>query len=302
MSDLGSKYPNLAAAVGELREIKSGEWECRCPAHEDHKPSLWIKDHGDKVVLACRAGCETADVLTAFGIRWGDLFVSDSKPSRRIVAKYDYTDENGTFLYQALRFEPKDFRQRRKARRGEESRDGWVWNLNGVRRVLYQLPRVISAKCVIVVEGEKDADNVNALSLTKCVATCSPMGVGNWIKEFSDTLAGKRVVILPDNDEPGIKHAQNVRDSLRGVAAHVKIIDVPDVDKKGDISDWLSRFETPEEKRDQFIALIRGQRQAPQNTTPIDVMSLAAVAMSGCGESKAAGHALANILKAKGLL
>ena len=47
-----------------------------------------------------------------------------------IVATYDYTDEAGAFLFQVVRFEPKDFRQRHRNKAGD-----WVWDIKGIRRV-----------------------------------------------------------------------------------------------------------------------------------------------------------------------
>ena len=108
---------------------------------------------------------------------------STSQPSRnegkrRIAATYDYTDENGELLFQAVRYEPKGFNQRRP-----DGKDSWKWSLKGVKRVLYRLPELMSAdpaKPVFVVEGEKDADNLIQLGL---VATTNPMGAGKWSPE-----------------------------------------------------------------------------------------------------------------------
>lgn len=138
--------------------------------------------------------------------------------SSRIVATYDYTDENGKLLFQVCRFEPKKFSQRRP-----DGRSGWIWNLQGVRRVLYRLPEVVKAEQVFVCEGEKDADRLRSLGL---VATTAPMGAGKWRPEYSEALRGKHVVILPDADEPGREHARQVAASLHGVAASVKVVNL----------------------------------------------------------------------------
>src|SRR5712692_1861734 len=103
----------------------------------------------------------------------------------QMVASYDYHDEHGILLYQVLRYDPKDFSQRRPDGNG-----GWLYNLNNVRRVLYHLPEVIEAKTVYVVEGEKDADRLRSLGLP---ATTNPQGAGQWREEHSQALAGKRI-------------------------------------------------------------------------------------------------------------
>src|SRR5882672_7763875 len=118
---------------------------------------------------------------------------SDSGKSR-IVKTYDYRDERGELLFQAVRYEPKEFRQRRPDGNG-----GWIDNLQGVRRVLYRLPELIHSdlkQFVYVCEGEKDCDNLAAIGLT---ATTSPMGAEKWRPEYSEHLRGRYVVILPDN-------------------------------------------------------------------------------------------------------
>jgi hypothetical protein len=148
---------------------------------------------------------------------------------KRIVAEYRYHDEAGAHLYGVVRFVPKDFRQRRP--------DG-TWGLNGVRRVLYRLPELAAAETVYIVEGEKDVDALRAIGVT---ATCNPGGAGKWREEYSASLKPhQRVVIIPDNDEPGRKHSQQVAASLSGKVASVKILELPGLPDKGDVSDWLA--------------------------------------------------------------
>ncbi len=154
---------------------------------------------------------------------------------RRIVATYDYRDEQGQRLFQALRYEPKDFSQRRP-----DGRDGWIYNLEGVRRVLYRLPELLAAErdaVVYLVEGEKDVDRLRSLGL---VVTCNPQGAGKWRAEYADSLRERHVVILPDNDDAGQRHAQQVATALSGAAASIAVLDLPGLPSKGDASDWLN--------------------------------------------------------------
>jgi hypothetical protein len=157
----------------------------------------------------------------------------------RILALYDYTDEAGKMLFQAVRLwapppKNKDFRQRRPDGKG-----GWDWKLGDTRRVLFHLPQLLAAlptEPVFVCEGEKDV-----LALERCglVATTNPMGAGKWRPEFADWFKGRTVYVPPDNDEPGRKHAAEVRESLLKVAAQVRVVALPGLPEKGDVSDWI---------------------------------------------------------------
>ncbi len=159
-----------------------------------------------------------------------------NEPSR-IVATYDYTDLDGTLLYQAVRYDPKDFRQRRPDGRG-----GWIWSLGDVKRVIYNWPRVRLAKdrdpddrFVFLCEGEKDADRLNSV----CGPATTIAGDGKWTEDCVKALAGYDVAILEDNDEAGRKRARAAAEALRGHAKSTIIIKLPGLPEKGDVSDWL---------------------------------------------------------------
>lgn len=163
-----------------------------------------------------------------------------------IVATYPYTDPNGKLLYEVVRLDPKDFRQRRP-----NGADKWLWKMKGVERVLYRLPAVLAAvqagKTIYVVEGEKAADALSALGVT---AICSPGGACKWRDSYTPTLAGADVVLLPDNDEPGRNHVAMVAKSLRSIvhrAASLRVLELPDLPDKGDVADWIAAGGTAEE-------------------------------------------------------
>jgi 5S rRNA maturation endonuclease (ribonuclease M5) len=153
----------------------------------------------------------------------------------RIAAVYRYEDCAGELVHEVVRMEPKSFRQRRPDGRG-----GFHWNMKGVPPTLYNLPHVHGAakkgELVVVVEGEKDADRLNALGF---VATCNAGGAGKWKPEHSRQLSGARVVIVPDNDEAGRDHAQQVAASVSEVSPEVKVVTLDLHERKGDVSDWL---------------------------------------------------------------
>ena len=241
-----------------VQETGTNQWRAKCPAHDDKKPSLSIKVDGEKILLHCHAGCDTKEILRALGLSEADLFLGGN--GKRIVATYDYQDADGELLFQVVRFEPKGFVQRRPNGNG-----GWIWNLKGVERVLYRLPELLAAdpnEFVFVTEGEKDTDRLIALGL---VATTNPGGAGKWREEYATVLEGRHIVILPDNDDPGREHARKVAESLKRVAASVKIVELPGLPPKGDVSDWLAQGHTAEELKE----LVEG---APEYTPGSEVL------------------------------
>lgn len=201
----------------------------RCPAHEDKNPSLSICEKDGKILLKDFAGCRTEDILAKARLTFADLDLSlngGSKPAKagkpKVVATYDYQDDAGELLFQVVRFEPKGFKQRRPDGRG-----GWIWDTDGVGKVLFHLPqlRKSTADTIFICEGEKDTLTCERLGLT---ATCNPGGgAGKWAKEYSECLRGKHVVIIADNDETGRKHTQQVATALYLIADSVKVIQMP---------------------------------------------------------------------------
>ena len=219
-----------------LRRLGEGGYlaSCPCAGHGkgrgDRHQSLAISaGDGGGVVLYCHAGCQTEDVVAAFGLTMADLMNGNGTPktptspqlSRRIAATYKYEDEDGRLLYQVIRYAPKDFRQRRPDGDGD-----WIWKLGDTRRVLYHLPEVIAAVAaaepVYICEGEKDVDALRALDIT---ATCNPHGAGKWRPEYSEFLRGAKVTIIQDKDEPGRQHAAAVAISLAPSAASVCVVE-----------------------------------------------------------------------------
>jgi len=151
---------------------------------------------------------------------------------RKIVAVYNYTDLDGTLLYQGVRYEPKDFRQRRP-----DGKSGWMWSLASVKRVIYHWPEInkYPDASVFLCEGEKDANRV--ASLGHCATTIA--GDGKWTADCVNALAGRNVFIVEDNDVAGRKKSLAAATALQGVVASLRIVQLPDLPEKGDVSDWL---------------------------------------------------------------
>ncbi len=148
------------AILERLRGVQraGAGWKAFCPAHEDQRTrSLSVSAAPDGTTLVhCFAGCPADKIVAAAGMMFSELFAQPAAAtSKSITATYDYHDERGALLFQVVRFEPKDFRQRRP------DGGGWSWSVAGVRRVVYRLHELAEIRRVYHVEGE----NGKALSL-----------------------------------------------------------------------------------------------------------------------------------------
>ena len=121
----------LRAAFPTVRNSLDG-WHARCPCHEDQGASLSIYPRRySKTLVYCPVGCSTENVVAAVGLTTEDLFPGQRNPGSFIVQTYDYHDETGKLLYQAVGYERGPLRFIRS--RGEGV---WSWDLSGVRQVL----------------------------------------------------------------------------------------------------------------------------------------------------------------------
>lgn len=214
---------------------------------------------GDAVTLYKEiTGCNIGEALTALeaaGIRQPSRRGSTQKPAKakgepKPVAYYNYEDESGEALYRVVRKEP-GFGGREKTFVMEQpdGRGGWVEGVGDIERIPYRLPQLLATnpgEIVFIVEGEKDVATVESLGLT---ATCKSNGASG-ANQFADWLgyfAGRNVIVLPDNDAPGRKFATEVAAILKPVAATVRIIALPDLPAKGDVSDFIAAGGTRQE-------------------------------------------------------
>jgi energy-coupling factor transporter ATP-binding protein EcfA2/5S rRNA maturation endonuclease (ribonuclease M5) len=168
-----------------------------------------------------------------------------------IQAAYSYVDENGNELYQSVRYpapppKNKHFKQRHMGRDGK-----WIWNMDGVTRVLFQLPQVLLAQEVVISEGEKDC-----LTLGKhgFVATTNVGGAENWLPAYDEALVDKDILIFFDNDDAGRRHVDKVIASLRDKVNSIKKIQVPLIFK--DVSDFLESFSSIDTGKSALLELI----------------------------------------------
>ena len=118
-------------------------------------------------------------------------------------------------------------------------------------------------------EGEKDVDTLNNLNLPAFTFG----GVGDGLPSGIDKyLAGRNLVILADNDEPGREHAEKkaVRAHAAG-AASIKIIHFPELPPKGDVSDLIAVGVTADQLNDRAsaAALWKGSNSSEPIASPM---------------------------------
>ena len=260
----------LAEAIAQRCEqatLHGETWHACCPSHDDTHPSLSITAGTGKVLLKCHAGCTYKEIVAALGLKLSDLFVqSEPNGHHRLLEVYPYVDAHGTLVHETLRYAPKKFVQRRPdpANPGD-----YLWNLHGIEPVLYRLPQVLAAiergETIYLVEGEKDVRTVEALGLT---ATTNPMGADTsakaqskrpkWRASYTASLRGADVVIVPDNDEDGHLHAIHVAQKLQGQARRVRMVPLPGLPPKGDITDWLQSGKTLDDLQHEVSKAVDG--------------------------------------------
>jgi 5S rRNA maturation endonuclease (ribonuclease M5) len=221
---------NIHEIITALDARRSGSnWMARCPAHDDNNPSLAIREVDGKVLLHCHAGCPQLAVIDALTTR--GVWRHDQNETQRIVCTYDYTDEVGNLLYQVVRYMPKDFKQRRPDGAG-----GWIWQ-KGKRQVLYRLPELLEAPIVFVVEGERDVETLRAHGF---VATTNAGGAkAPWLPQYTETLRGREVILIPDNDAPGRKRVLRIARALLGKVARLVVLELEGSAK--DVTEWFNQ-------------------------------------------------------------
>jgi hypothetical protein len=179
---------------------------------------------------------------------------------RFIVERVEFQNPDGTYVLSKQGKRKKTFRQKRP----DPDRPGhWLRNVDGVPVLLYRLPELIKAIAAgstsLVVEGEAKVDLLRSLNIP---ATCCAGGAKKWRAEHATFLRRAKVVILPDNDDVGRAHMNVVAASLQGVAASIRVLELPGLPPKGDIVDWVAAGGT-REALDELVT------QAPDWQPPV---------------------------------
>jgi len=251
-----------------VREGDSWRASCPSPAHTHgnrKNPALTITEGNDgAVLLKCHAGCDTIAVLDAIGLAPRDLFPPKDyqaarKPEKPLpvhssppdgmdgLSRFTYTDANKRPVIYVTRQDMPDGKRIRQWGPGPNGK-GWIPSLKYAPRPrpLYRLPAILNGEIVCIHEGEKSVVAACKAGLLG-IHTTTLGGAGNAHHSDFTPLQCRSVVVIPDNDKPGRKHAEQVAKlAMEAGAASVRIISLPDVPEKGDIVEWLQAGGTPE--------------------------------------------------------
>jgi putative DNA primase/helicase len=247
----------FATRVPHIRQTTRSEWRGPCPIHKGKDDNFAVdRDTGR---WFCHSQCQRGgDVISLEMELSGADFKQGRDEAFRIAGRavdapatpwektyYIYDDEKGQPAFRIVRRERSAGLEREK-KFHLERREGnrWIKGLKNTQLVPFHLPQVIAAEQVFVCEGEKDASTIEQWGL---VGTTAPFGAGKWREDYSKYVAGKHVVILVDNDDAGRKHAYDVASSTFPAAASTRILELPGLPPKGDVTDWKSSGGSREE-------------------------------------------------------
>ena len=167
------------------------------------------------------------------------------------AGRYTYRNAEGQPLFQVRRLHLLNDEGERVSKRFVQYRydEGrWLPGLEETERVIYRLPEIKKAitrgEVIYIVEGEKCVHTLHALGLE---ATTTPMGANAWKPEYIAQLAGAKIIIIPDNDEPGFNHARAIAEDLFPHCEWVKFCDLPHLAPGEDVHDWLEAGRTLED-------------------------------------------------------
>lgn len=231
---------DIAKGLQKGRKTAKG-WTACCPAHEDRNPSLSLTDAGDKVLVRCFGGCEQTAVVEA--LKSLGLWPEREQQQETIEAIYNYTDETGELLYQIVRKPGKKFLQRYPDGAGD-----WIWKKHP-RQVLYHLQEVLENPIIFVCEGEKDCETLRSHGF---VATTNAGGAkAPWLPEFTATLAGREVILIPDRDAAGYSRVKRIARALLGKVPRLVYLEL-EGDGIKDVTDWFNAGHSELEFISQF--------------------------------------------------
>jgi len=234
--------------------ISDGEKYCHC-SREEYSGGLQINmdSHTYAHILSgsCLCGENHGNINGQHSNRNGNNKPIRKRPTK-LVKTWDYRLDN-VLKYQVRRMQYTDNEGGKTYHvRCPDGKGGFIYKeiFKHTERILYNVDALNNSdanELVFYPEGEKCVDILSEQGL---LATTNSGGAGKFHlgkENHTKPLRKRRVVFLPDNDEQGYKHGQQVAKALNGIAASVKVVTLPNLPPKGDVYDWLQVGNTIEQ-------------------------------------------------------
>lgn len=248
---------DIAKALGNGKESKVADgWVTTCPAHDDGKASLSIRIPHGKMLFKCHAGCSQSQVIDALVSRelWSKKAPTESwKPIRPVpddikiptnVSHTKHGRPKRTWVYYEMDGKVIGLIHRFEKPNSEGGVDKtlipmsycfsdkggrmWTWKSFDKPRPFYDLPEFKNKELpVIVFEGEKTADEAKKIFKGKYICTTWPGGAAAVKYADAKYLKGRKIILWPDNDEPGFKAMAELAEILIHQGDTPLMVDVP---------------------------------------------------------------------------
>lgn len=236
--------------------LKGDKGMCRCPAHDDKVASLSARRNGDDIDVTCFSGCSWQDVRAALGLGLKMTNVSNTQKSPQVYvgpkmeAVHKYTDLNGSVVAEKRRLRMPDGTKQtpwcslddtgtmRPGLGGRKLETLNLYNIVAASFAVQELNAIL-----MVPEGEACVDRLTEIGLT---AVTLPEGASGAKSAYESLWRwdvfprGSNVVLMPDNDPAGEKHALRLADVLCD-RFDVSILRFPELGLKDDVADWIKQ-------------------------------------------------------------
>jgi hypothetical protein len=247
----------IAKALGNAKQV-NGNWLASCPVaghgrgNGDKNPSLSIKEDNGKLLFHCHGGCDQHSVFDA--VRERNLLPALQRQEYSLALikgelmtmpqlenEWEYKDEQGETLFVKRRFKTNTEKGKTYSLHKVDAAGNRKGSMTGARIVPYRLPELLNAReagrAIYLVEGEKAAD---ALVSIGAIATTPHAGASHWPKDITQYFAGAVIIVVPDCDEVGWKHARRVVEALLPVAKAIRVLDFNLPELGDDAYEWVA--------------------------------------------------------------
>ncbi len=217
---------------------------------------------GDPVKVDRSATAQTATWRIAEKkAKLGDKPRADMVELGAPVTTYRYFDTHGNMLASVVRYEPngpEDKTFRPYCFRIKDGIRKWIMGAPGMRP-LFRIPDIVSEPVVVLTEGEKAAQALADLGIA---ATSAMQGAKAPIEKTDwSPLNGKKVVVWPDNDEPGFSYGRKAAEHLAAIGCEVLLINIPAGTRpKWDAADCVAEGGDPHRIIAEAVSLVATAR------------------------------------------